>query len=70
MDFAVPVDHRVKLKETEKEDKYVDLDRELKNLWNVKVTFMPVVIGVLGTVIEELINELEDLEIRGLVETI
>ena len=30
VDFAVPVDHRVKLKESEKRDKYVDFARELK----------------------------------------
>ena len=31
MDFAVPADHRIKLKECEKRDKYWDLVRELKN---------------------------------------
>ena len=30
MDFAVPADHRVKLKESEKRDMYLDLARELK----------------------------------------
>ena len=29
--FAVPADHRLKLKECEKKDKYLDLARELKN---------------------------------------
>ena len=29
VDFAVPADHRIKLKECEKRDKYVDLAREL-----------------------------------------
>ena len=28
--FAVPADHRIKLKESEKKDKYLDLARELK----------------------------------------
>ena len=28
--FAVPTDHRIKLKECEKKDKYLDLARELK----------------------------------------
>ena len=32
----VPADHRIKLKECEKKDKYLDLARELKNLWNMK----------------------------------
>ncbi len=30
VDFAVPADHRIKLKECEKKDKYLDLARELK----------------------------------------
>ena len=30
MDFAVSTDHRIKLKESEKKDKYLDLARELK----------------------------------------
>ena len=50
MDFAVPADHRVKLNGRKKKDTYLDLARELKNLWNMKVTFIPIVIGVLGTV--------------------
>ena len=32
MDISVPVDHRVKLKEKEKSDKYIDLARELEKL--------------------------------------
>ena len=31
VDFAVPADHRIKLKECEKRGKYLDLARELKN---------------------------------------
>ena len=31
MDFAVSVDHRVKLKENEKRDKYLDLDKKKIN---------------------------------------
>ena len=34
VDFAVPADHRIKLKECEKKDKYLDLARELEKLWN------------------------------------
>ena len=47
MDFAVLGDHRIKLKEFEKKDKY--LARELKKLWNIKVTTIPIVIGAFGT---------------------
>ena len=31
VDFAVTADHRIKLNESEKNDKYLDLARELKN---------------------------------------
>ena len=34
MDFAVPENHRVKLKEIEKRDKYLDLVREKKSMYN------------------------------------
>ena len=50
MDIAVPADHRVKLKESEKRDKYQDLARVLKKLQNMKVTVIPIVIGALGTI--------------------
>ena len=70
MDFNVPADHRVKLKESEKKDKYLDLAREFKKLWNVKPTIIPIVTGALGTVTELLLKGLEDLEIRGRMETI
>ena len=70
VDFAVPADHRINLKESEKEDKYLDLAWELKKLWNMKVTIVPIVIGALGTITKGLLKGLEDLEIGGRVETI
>ena len=50
MDFAVPADHRVKFKENDKKDNYLDLTREQKQRWNMKVTFILIVIGAFGTV--------------------
>ena len=70
VDFAVAADHRINLKESEKKDKYLDLVRELKKLWNIKVTIVPIVIGALGTVTKGLLKGLEDLEVGGRVETI
>ena len=64
------VDHRIKLKECEKKDKYLDLARELKKLWNMKVTIIIIVIGAFGTVTKGLLKGLEDFEIVGRVETI
>ena len=69
MDFTVPVDHRVKLKESKKKDEYLDFARKLKKPWNMKATIIPIVIGALGKVTKGLIQGLEDLEIIGRVET-
>ena len=65
MDFTVLADHRVKLKEGEMKDKYLDFARELKKLWNMKVTVTPIVIGALTMVTKGLVQGLEDLKIRG-----
>ena len=70
VDFAAPVDHWIKLKENEKKYKYLDFARELKKIWNVKVTIIPIVIGAFGTVTKGLLKRLEDLEVGGRVETI
>ena len=70
VDFAAPADHRINLKECEKKDKYLDLARELKKLWNMKVTIVPIVIGALGTITKGLLKGLDDLEVGGRVETI
>ena len=56
--------------ECEKKDKYLDLAWELKKLWNMKVTIVPIVIGALGTITKGLLKGLQDLEVGGRVETI
>ena len=70
VNFPVPADHKIKLKESEKQDKYLDLASELKKLWNMKATIIPIVIGVFGTVTKGLLKGLEDLEVGRRVETI
>ena len=56
--------------ESEKRNNYLDLARELKKLWNMKVMMISIVIGMLGTVTKGLLQRLEELEIRGQVENI
>ena len=70
MDVDAQGDHRVNLKEGEMRDRYLYLARELKKIWNMEVTVIPVVKGALGTIPEKLVKELKDLQIRGQVETI
>ena len=62
------MDHRIKLKECEKKDKYLDLIR--KKLWNMNVTIIPIVISAFVTVTKGLLKGLEDLEVGERVDTI
>ena len=64
VDFAVLADNRIKLNEREKKDKYLDLARELKKLWNMKVTILPIVICAFVTFTKGLLKGLWDLEGR------
>ena len=70
VDFAIPADHRINLKECEKKHKCLDLARELKKLWNIKMTVVPISIGALVTISKGLLKGLEDLKFGGRVETI
>ena len=54
----------------EKKHKYLDLGKELKKTWNMKVTTIPIVIGAFGTVTKGLLKGLDDLEVKGRVGTI
>ena len=49
MNSAVPVDHRVKIKGNEKRDTYWVLARELKQLWNMRITIITIEIGEIWT---------------------
>ena len=64
VDFAVPYDSRVNLKETEKITKYQDLARELQKLWNMRVKVIPIIIGALGTTPKKLEQRLMELGIK------
>ena len=70
VDFAVPADHRIKLKETEKKGKYLNLVRELKKLWKKKVTIIPIMIDSFDIVTKGLLKELENLKVGRRVVTI
>ena len=70
VDFAVPADHRIKPKEVKREICRSTLLENLKKLWDMKVTILPIVIGAFGTVTKGILKGLEDLEVGGRVETI
>ena len=68
LNFAIPADHEVKLKESKKRSLYLDFGRELIKLWNMKVTVIPIVVSALVTVTKAFEQGQKDLEIS--VETI
>ena len=70
MELAVPANSWIKLKECKKKNKYLDLARELKKLWNMRVTIVPIVIGAFGTVTKGLLKGLENLQVGGRVDTL
>ena len=63
IDFAIPYNSRVDKKEAEKIEKYQDLAREIKRLWNTQVKIISVVIGALGTTPRLLPKRLKDIGI-------
>ena len=69
VDLALPADLRLKVKESEKKDRYLEFARELKRLWKLKVTIMPVIFGLLSRITKEIAKRLEELKIRARVET-
>ena len=54
VNFAVPANHRVKIKESEKIDNYLDFVKKQKMLWNMRVTVLAFVVGALETVLNSL----------------
>ena len=48
VDFATLATLKVKIKVSEKIDKYVDLAKELKKLWNMRMTVIPIAVGAFG----------------------
>ena len=59
----------MKIKESKKNDKYLDTARELKKLLTIKVKVISIVVGALKTVHKSLEKGQEELEISGSIET-
>ncbi|XP_072169447.1 uncharacterized protein [Diadema setosum] len=70
VDVAVPGDSRVAEKEKEKIEKYQDLARELRRLWNMRTKVIPIVVGALGTTPKQLRRHLDDVGVPDRVQTL
>ena len=65
IDIAVPGDCRVDEKEKEKMERYEELAREIRRLWEVHTKVIPVVVGALGVVPDGLEQHLKTLDIEA-----
>ena len=63
INIAVPGDQNIKVKELEQITKYQDLRLKVQKLWDVNATVIPIVVGALGTVSEELEGHLKTIGI-------
>ena len=63
IDFAIPGDQNIAIKEQEKIGKYQDLRIELQKVWNVKVVVIPVVIGALRTMLNKIHHYIKQIDI-------
>ena len=59
IDVAIPWDTRVKEKSREKIEKYHDLKMEIGRLWKAEVQVVPIILGALGVVPDDLKRNLE-----------
>ena len=73
VDVAVPNDTHINEKEREKIEKYQDLRLEIQRMWDVKAKVVPVVVGALGAVTNNLESYLGQIpgnhEVRPLIKT-
>ena len=58
-DVAIPTDRNVVQKEAEKKLKYKSLCIVIQQMWNLKCTIIPIIIGVTGIVTRSLRKNLE-----------
>ena len=64
LDFTFPEDQRVKIKENEEVEQYLNFARELKLLWNMRVREIPIIVDMPRTVPRSLKKRLKELDIK------
>ena len=65
IDFLVSGDSRFEENEKEKIEKYLDLRRELKKIWNVRLKIIPLVVGSLGATAKQFSKRLKETDITA-----
>ena len=67
VEFSVPWDKNVLLKEEEKTSKYIPLAKEVRKVHRVSTKIVPIVLGSLGTITNQLKNHLKQLEMENVL---
>ena len=67
MEFSVPWDKNVLLKEEEKVSKYIPLAKEIQKVHRVSTKIIPIILGSLGTVTTRLENSLKELRMENVL---
>ena len=65
--MSVPPDRNIALKDTEKKNKYKDLELEIQRMWQMKTIVIPVVVGALGTVKMGMVENIKKVSERATV---
>ena len=60
IEISIPDDQNEIQKEAEKYNKYKDVQIEIQRMWNIRIKIIPIVVGALGTVS---MNYLDNLQI-------
>ena len=64
IDIAMPGEIRVREKEQEKIERYLELKRKIKRIWDIRsIKIIPVVVGTLGSTSKKLKKCIEELEV-------
>ena len=69
VDFSVPLDSNVAIKEDQKITAYEPLAREINKMYHVRTEVIPIIIGALGTVPKRLGNYMEKLGIPDVIDS-
>ena len=64
VDFAVPADHWIEIFQQRKIENHQDVKREHQNLWNIKISIVPLITGALGIIPESLEKHHHELNVE------
>ena len=67
LDFSIAMDHHIKEKEEQSIGKYMDLAAKVRIQFRVKTVIVPILLGVLESVLRKTTKNAQKLEIRDVI---